>query len=361
MTVALEADAIRRAAGLTKLDHVVVLRVDGRDAFALLDQLSSRPLFVRDGQMSHTLLLRDDATIFADAFLCCDEDGFFVLAEGATEQALIEHIQATRGEWLAASEVVITSLSSTHELWGVNGAYAWEMVAGLLGPTVLGMPYLSLMRLSLTGLDAGVCFRAGKTGEYGYDLLFEKANAAAQLARLRAFGQPLGLRDVSLSTLDLCARENWQFDIRMLSDMQRASLTPLELQLQWRVSYDRDFVGSDALRARRAAGLTQRATSFRSRDQVSAGQPVLLNGQHVGEILVTDHSAIRGEWIGVALLSIAVAHPRITSFTVDTGSAQTPIETMTPPLINNLSLHLDIHRHSIRTRDTDEFPPLVLP
>ncbi len=63
---------------------------------------------------------------------------------------------------------------------------------------------------------------------------------------------PLGGGAASLETLDLCALENGFFSVRHASV---EGLTPLELQLQWRVSARKRFPGATAIEERRAKGM----------------------------------------------------------------------------------------------------------
>jgi glycine cleavage system aminomethyltransferase T len=345
-----EVATLRRSCALTELGHVVALRLTGAATFELLDALSSRPLFLRESQMCHSLFLREDARPLADVYLCSGEDAFYLLAEGPSEAELVDHLERHRAR-AGAEAVQIETLSSTHTLFGVNGPYAWELVSALLGPSVLGMPYLSLLHH-----ERATCFRSGKTGEYGYDLLVPRAEAAALRADLERLGRSLELRKVGVAALDHCALENWFFSMRHLRDTTLAEpLTPLELQLQWRVSYDRDYVGADALRARRARGIEVRTSSVSSEAELSPGQRVQLGSQDVGEVLAAGRSALLGRHVGVALLATRLAHPGVTGLSAH-GAA---LRVHSPPLINNRSLHVDVHRHSYATRHADTFPELV--
>ena len=355
MTLIEEMEALRFSAGLSRRDHVVVLRVHGPDVLAVLDHASTAALFVREGQMCHTLFLHENATPFADVYLCGSLEGYFVLAEGPTEDELVQYLEMVRQKHVAGGNMTIERLSSTHELWGIDGPYAWEVVATLLGPLVLGMPYLTMLER-----DPYRCFRAGKTGEFGYDLLVPKESVATMRERLAEIGGPLEMKNVSLAALDLCALENWHFSVRNVAEaVIKNSLTPLELQLQSRVGYDRSFVGAEALRARRAEGARVRLASFTATSEVTKGQSILLGDQNVGEIVNVGLSPSRNEFVGTALLTTQIAHPHI-AFTVKNGEENVTIRTATPPLLNNRSLHVDPHRHSFRTRAVDTFPPVVV-
>jgi glycine cleavage system aminomethyltransferase T len=351
-----EIRVVREAAGLTRMNHVACIRCTGDEALTVLARLSTRRLFLREGQMSHTLFLRDDGLPMADVYVANAEDGgLYVLAEGPTEAELLDLVNGAAREVVPGGDFACEGLARDFELLGINGPYAWEVVGSVCGPAALGMPYLSVLHF-----EGGMCFRGGKTGEYGYDLLISREALSGFEASLRTEGEPLGLTPVGVSALDQCALENWHFNIRTLKETPYATpLTPLELQLQWRVSYRERFVGSDAVRERLKRGIDVRATSFASATRVGSGDPVWYREHQVGEVLAAGWSPVFDKWVGVALIATRLAAPGIQAFRVGTEGAGDPLSTLTPPLINNRSLHIDPHRHSFRTRRDDVFPPLV--
>jgi aminomethyltransferase len=279
-----------------------------------------------------------------------------LLVDGMSPAALDAYVDRHRVERGLDSRVTLDHLGGSHVVFGINGPYAWELAASVVGPQVFGMAYLSFIRVN----DV-ICFRAGTTGEYGYDVLVPAADAAAMWGRLLALGAPLGVREASVDALDHCALENWHFYMRMLDGAPPdLALTPLELQLQWRVSYDKDFVGAEALRARRQDGPRARATYFTAAANVTPGERITAGARDVGSVLASATSCTRGEQIGIALLERALAHPGIDRFVVQTLDGPVPLRTRTPPLVNNRSLSVDPHRHSGQRRNEDSFPALVV-
>lgn len=351
MSVAEEVGAVRRSAGLSRGTHVTVVSVEGPDAFDLLQGASTQAPYAREGRVRQTLFLREDGSVFADVFMVKAEDRFLILAEGPTEPGLVSWLESARAG-SAAKEVTIRGMQEDWVVFGVDGPYAWEVVAGLLGPSVLGMPYLTLLpRAQL------VCLRAGKTGEYGYLLLVPRPAAAGVEDELRRVGVALDLMSVSREALDICGLENWHFSMRTLRATELVSpLTPIELQLQSRVVYSREFVGVAALRARRAEGAGARVTCFTAEQPVLAGQRVRLAGLDVGEVLAACSSPTLGQTVGSALLDRRFAHPHLTL------SAMSPdgplsLRTQTASLVDNLSLRILPHKHSYATRGTEPTTP----
>jgi glycine cleavage system aminomethyltransferase T len=325
---------------------VAILRVVGEQAFDVLDAVSPRPLFLRDGQALHTLFLDDDAHPFADVYILCDDLDYLVIAEGPTPADLIAWLGARVPAGLDAE---IRDLTPTHTLMSLDGPYAWELLGRLVGPEVVGVPYLSLF--FLRAFD-GLGLRAGKTGEFGYDLLVPTAALPGIEAILP--GEEFALGSVDVDTLDLCALENGFFSIRTPGV---AGLTPVELQLQWRMDRRRQFPGRSALDAARER-VPPRVTWFRGEPGApvpASGTLIALDGETVGEVLVGRHSPILDAPVGQVLLPRSIAH---TGLTLTTGGAR--LRTVSAPLLRNRSLFINAQRHAWASRHVDAFPPLVL-
>lgn len=239
---------------------------------------------------------------------------------------------------------------------GARQPVAWELTSALLGPEVLGAPYLSFLQLQ--GIT---CFRAGKTGEFGYFFLVPNTIAPATWQRLLDRGTAFDLVEADLATLDQCALENWHFFMRALASAPQQDVTPIELQLQWRVDYDKDFEGAEALREHRKKGAARRLTCFVAPGLVKAGDPVRYGDTEVGSVLVAGWSTTRGDAVGWAFVDLKIAWPGIRAFHVESATGPVPIETRSPPLLDNRSLFVDPHRHRYQDRAEANLPPLVSP
>lgn len=342
-------DALRTSAAIGDGNHVACVRVAGASAFDAINRICPRELFVRDGQILHTLLLREDGRPLADVYVCADDREFLLLAEGISGDALVEHVRACAP---AGADVAVTNVSKTHALLSLDGPYAWEVFAELAGPEVIGQPYMTFFRD-----DARTTFRVGKTGEYGYYFLVPGETADGLRAALHDRGSAFDLATADLEALDQCALENWFFNIRREG---REDITPIELQLQWRMSYRKDFVGSAALAARRGH-TTHRIVQCAGATELAAGDPVAYGERTIGRVINAGFSQCRGDWVGVALLENAYSHAGIAAYAAQHGTTAVPIRTLTAPAINNRSLFVNPQLHSYLTRAEVQFPPLVAP
>jgi len=336
--------ALRHSVALSELPHVSRVRVGGPGAFDLVNRVTPLELYARDGQMLHTLLLESSAQVLADVYVCRDDEQYLLLAEGPDGPTLVDWLRA---HVRAGEQVELQDLGPSHEMFSLGGPYAWELVATWLGMGIMGLPYMGFARG-----DGWTCFRAGKTGEYGYDLLVPRERAPALRARVRELGKDFGLADLDFASLEQAMLEAFTFNIRREG---RAGATPLELQLQWRVSYEKDSIAAAALKAHRTQGAKERLTFVRSPERVAAGDAVTLGEERIGTAVNAGWSELLGAWVGTAMLGVAFAHPGVDRYQV----GGRPLQTMTPPALLNRSLVVNPQRHAYRTRDKDVFPPLV--
>jgi glycine cleavage system T protein (aminomethyltransferase) len=342
-----EVYAIRHSVAVCRMDHMRSVRVRGANVYEALDGIVPADLYVRDGQILQSLLLDESGRTFADIYLGCDDEEFLILAEGPTGGELSAHLER---HLAPGGGIAIEDQSTSHGILALDGPYAWELLALLAGPDVVGLPYLTLFHL-----DRWICLRAGKTGEYGYVLIVPREDLEGLYARLLELGAVLDASAANLEALDQCALENWYFNIRR-EGME--PVTPIELQLQWRVSYRKSYVGSEALMRRRREGPRQRLTCLVSGEPLLLGSQVSLNGRTVGRVVNPGFSSIRGDWVALGLLEIAWAHPGIDLFQVEIDGSAVAARSVTPPLLNNRSLHVSPQIHSYAARHEFNFPSL---
>lgn len=345
MSLETEVTAIRESCALSQMDHAVYLRLSGPDVYEAVDQIIPTTMRLRDAQIMLTLLLEEDASPFADVQLGREDDTFLLVAEGRPASELIA---AVRDRMPSGAQVDIENLQDEHEVFALNGPYAWEVMSALTGPEIVGMPYGTIFRVR-----GWRCFRGGKTGEYGYELLVPKTEAPAIRQQILEIGSRFDLREAGVDALDRCALENWFFNIRREGQTR---LSPLELQLQWRISYQKDYVGATALRRRRAEGINARMACFVSSGPIEDGAEVHYGGRSVGYIANSGFSTLTQGWVAHGVLDIRLSRPGLDGFTA--GSSTTPLRTVLPPVINNRSLYVNPQRHSYRTRSEVVFPPL---
>jgi glycine cleavage system aminomethyltransferase T len=343
-----EIDAIRRGVAWSTEPAVAHLRITGEDAYALMDRVCPADLYVRDGQVRPSVLLDESGRVFADVYIGLQDDAYLLFAEGPSPAHLAGHLRAHAP---AGARFDIEDLSEEQDVYSVHGPYAWELIGEVLGPDLIGLPYLYFYRAN----DV-FCLRAGKTGEYGYDLFVPKESSGELRARIEEHGKKLDAARVGLEALEQCSLENGFFNMRREG---AHGLTPIELGIQWRVSYGKDYVGSKALKEQRSAGVLRRATSLLSKSHLEENDAVWLEDRRIGKVIAAGASPTAASHVAVALLDRPYFHAGIDSFTAGPEGARVPVSTVSPPVLNNRSLYINPQRHAYATRGRDLFPSLV--
>jgi len=336
--------AIREAVAWRRAPELALLSLRGDDARDALLHLCPSRLLLRDAQVEESLLLDADGRPIADVLVCADDEDYLLIVEGLGGDALLAHVEAS----LPAGCAPEVALEGGRAVLSMHGPWAWDLVSRVLGDDMMALPYLSLFRI-----DHGICVRAGKTGEFGYDVVMEREALEALVPQVEAAAAALGGREVSAEAVGRCRFENGFFDPAHVP----AGVTPLELQLGWRLDWrrdlERDFVGRAAIDARLAAGVTRRRVMLTSDVMLSGAMlsgVLHLGGQVVGEVIRAEDSEALGP-IASALLDVRVAHGGVR---LDEGAT-----VAAPPLVDNRSLHVDPRRHTFEARDEIVFPPLV--
>lgn len=346
---AIPSRALREQVGISRSTHTLAVRVSGADTFPLLERLCSSDLSMRDGRMLQTLILSPEGAPAADLFVCADDEDCLLLVEGLTfaELRAVADAPETRADDdPPGTDVQLTDLSLTHEVLGVDGPYAFELLADVIGTDVLGLPYASFFTV-----PGGHCFRAGKSGEYGYLLLLERSAAEATWQALRGHLPRFGGVELTLGDLDLAALENGFFSLRHAPG---TTLVPAELQLSWRTSRRKVFRGSEA--AFRPA--SQRLVHFVSPHPVERGSAVSLDGEPVGSVHACLFSHLLGAHVGLLHLQERVAHPGLFLHAQTVGSRAT-LATCSVPWLHNRSLYVNPRESRYVARDERVFPAIV--
>lgn len=204
-----EHHAVRTAAGLFDISHMAEIAVSGPDAGAYLDEalagrLSTLPLM----KAKYSLLLADSGGIIDDLIVYrTGEVEWLVVANAGNRGAVVEALHARRG----VHEVELVDLTEQTALIALQGPAAQrilERVEGLettdelsLGTTLETLRYYAAMGMAWRGGSVLVA-RTGYTGEDGFELYVDVADAAELWRAILAEGEADGLVPCGLAARD---------------------------------------------------------------------------------------------------------------------------------------------------------------
>ncbi len=182
----------RESAGLFDVSHMGQLIIAGAGAEKGLESLLPGDLAIlKEGRLRYSLLLTEDAGILDDLMVTRRDDHFYMVVNGATKKADIEHLR----ERLPAG--VVLDHMKEQALLALQGPKAVEALSRL-APGVEELSFMTGGAFQLGGIPAWIS-RSGYTGEDGFEISVPAA-VVAQVADLLA-EQPevkpvgLGARD----------------------------------------------------------------------------------------------------------------------------------------------------------------------
>ncbi|MQW87407.1 GcvT family protein [Sinorhizobium saheli] len=288
--------AVRNGVGLFDMTSFGKIRVEGRDALAFLQRLCANEMDVEPGRIVYTQMLNARGGIESDLTVTrLSETAFLLVVPGATLQRDFAWLRKHLGD----AFVVITDVTAAESVLCVMGPGARELmqVVSTNDFSNAAHPFSTAREIEI-GMGLARAHRVTYVGELGWELYVSTDQAAHVFETLEAAGAGLGLKLCGLHTLDSCRIEKaFRHFGHDITDEDHV----LEAGLGFAVKPDKgDFIGREAVLARRDTGLTRRLVQFRLTDP----QPLLFHNEAIvrdGEIVGTITSGNYGHHLGGAI------------------------------------------------------------
>jgi aminomethyltransferase len=226
-------------------------------------------------------------------------------------------------------DVELSDRSDEIALLALQGPQAQQILARLTDVDLDAIQYYHFATGRVVDADA-VISRTGYTGEDGFELYIDAADAVPLWRRLLEAGASEGLIPAGLGARDSLRLEmGYALYGNDIDDRH----TPLEAGLAWVTKLDKpDFLGKDALLEQKAAGVRQRLVGFVMKEKgfPRHGYEVRHNGEAGGE--VTSGTVSPSLEIGVGLAYVpAEASKAGTAIEIVVRDKAVPAEVTRPP------------------------------
>ncbi len=243
--------AVREACGIFDVSHMGEIETSGPGALELLQRLLSNDVSkLAVGGAQYSVLCREDGGVLDDLFTYrLDSERYLTITNASNHERDLAWFQS-HAEDLDGAQV-----SDGIEDWAmlaVQGPLAREIVQA-----VSDSPLPVRMRAEtrrLAGAEVLVC-GTGYTGEDGVELLCAPADAPVLWdALVRRGATPAGLGARDTLRLEVC--------FHLYGNDLCVERGPIEAGLGWCCKEDTGFIGSEVVRAQRAAGTAEKLVAF---------------------------------------------------------------------------------------------------
>lgn len=307
-----EHQCVRSRAGLFDVSHMGEFEIIGPQAEAAVQYLTSNDVRqLAPNQLQYTVMCNEEGGIIDDLTVCRLAADHFLLVVNAGN--IEQDFAWVRAHLTAGAEA--RNVSDEKALLALQGPAAESVLQPLTPDDLSRLEYYWALPTALNG-HAVLLSRTGYTGEDGFEIMTDAAQAPDLWQMLMTAGQPAGLLPAGLG-----ARDTLRLEARYLlygADMDTTT-TPFEVGLGWTVKLDKgDFIGRDALKHLKEQGPQRRLIGFimQERGIPRAHYPVLYHEQRIGEVTSGTLSPTLGQAIGTAM--VQQAYTKIgTEFTIN--------------------------------------------
>ena len=324
--ITVEHKAVRAAMGMFDLSHMGDFAVLGGDLARAIDRLVSNEIaYLSIGQARYTPMCFDHGGIVDDLLVYRFANHLMLVVNASNIGKDFDWVRSH-----LPTRVEVQNVSDESALIAIQGPRASGFAQTLTETPLDSIQYYHFAEGEVAGVPV-IISRTGYTGEDGLEL-YVRADRAVELWRaLRAAGDSKGLALVGLGARDTLRLEA---GLALYGNDIDDHTSPLEGGLGWTVKLEgRDFIGADALRAQKAAGLKRRSVAFEMLDRGIPRQhcPVLASGTDAGEVTSGTFSPTFGKGLGLA--SIDVAHAGAGSeIEIDIRGANHPARVVKRPI-----------------------------
>ena len=302
-----EHRAVRSRAGLFDLSHMGELFVEGPEAAASLGSaLTTDPASLKVGRAQYSMICFPDGGILDDLIVYRLADERFMVVANASNAGAVSDALAER---LAGFGVVLDDRSLATALVAIQGPRALEILAPLTNVAPDGLHYYGIAEGNVAGVAAMVA-RTGYTGEDGFEIFVDVANAGRIWDVLMETGESAGVVPVGLGARDTLRLEA---GMPLYGNELGPDTTPFEAGLGRVVHLEKsgDFVGREALEKAATDGPRKQLVGLivRGRGIARHGYEVFAGDHRVGVVTSGTLSPTLGEPIAMAYVTPSEAGP----------------------------------------------------
>jgi aminomethyltransferase len=295
--------AVRQAAGAFDVSHMGDFLVRGKDAGLVMDMLCTNEVQCHPpGRCVYSHILDEQGRILDDTIVTVlGPDEYFMVPNAATTKKMHKWVEGH----LHGQELV--DVSSELACIAVQGPKAEDVMseltsAGLGSMKSFWAAFATLDRLPLAGSDPRTALlkgrsyvngdeggvraflsRTGYTGEDGFEIVCENADAVGVWRAVLDKGRRLGLKPAGLGARDTLRLEKGL----LLSGTDFDGIqTSLQTGPGWVVDWKHDFIGKQALVQQKASGGYDKLVCMVSEDRgiPRHGYDILSDGKPVGKV-----------------------------------------------------------------------------
>jgi len=300
-----EHETTREAAGLFDIDHMGQIEVRGPDAEAFVNWIVTYDVSTMKALDAHyALFCYADGGTIDDLFVYRlpdpqnpGQEYFFLAINASNRSKDVAWVEAHA----KAFDVQVEDISDETYMLAFQGPKAPEIMNRLTAANLTEMPRFTALQETILDNVPLLLGRTGYTGEDGFELFFPAKEAVRVWEAILETGKDDGVLPVGLA-----ARDSLRFEpcMPLYGHELGPDISPVEARLTFAVSFDKDFIGRDALLKQKLEKPSRVLVGFEMLDKAvpREGYLVAFDGQEVGAVSTGMFSPTLKRYLGMAFV-----------------------------------------------------------
>ncbi|MCU1328801.1 MAG: glycine cleavage system protein [Bryobacterales bacterium] len=314
-----EHHTVRKAVGLFDVSHMGEIEIRGPEALKFTSFVTTNaPEKLKDGQAQYSGLLYEHGGFVDDVLVHrVAADSFFICVNSSNQEKDFGHLRGAT----ASFDCEVEYASPKYAQIAIQGPLAVATAQPLTETSLAPIRYYWFVDGTFAGVPARIA-RTGYTGEDGFEIYVDPADAVVVWKAIMASGAAHGIKPCGLGARNTLRLES---AMALYGHEIGPSISPLEAGLSWIVKFDKgEFIGRDALVRQRDQGITRKLAGFEMRGRgigrdgyevhvdgvaagwVTSGSPSPTLNKNLGLCYVPVNRAAAGQKIEVVIRNQSV-------------------------------------------------------
>ncbi|ABQ07454.1 aminomethyltransferase [Flavobacterium johnsoniae] len=253
-----EHETVRNAVGVFDVSHMGEILIQGKDALALIQKISSNDaskLF--PGKIQYSCMPNKTGGIVDDLLIyMMSEKDYLLVVNASNIQKDWDWISTIALDYL---DLTITNLSDIISLLAVQGPLAAKSLQKLTSINLNEMKYYTFEIGEFAGIPNAIVSATGYTGAGGFEIYVQNKYAELLWDAIFEAGKEYNIEPIGLAARDTLRLE---MGYCLYGNDINDTTSPLEAGLEWITKFTKEFIQSDSLKIQKENGVTRKLVGF---------------------------------------------------------------------------------------------------
>lgn len=254
--VNIEHETVRNGVGVFDVSHMGEFIIEGPNALALIQKVSSNDASVLTvGKAQYSCLPNDEGGIVDDLIIYRVKEETYLLVVNASN---IEK----DWNWISSKNTmgaIMRNISDDYSLLAIQGPKAVEAMQSLSSYDLSAIKFYNFVVGDFAGIEHVIISATGYTGSGGFEIYCKNSEVAQIWNKVFEAGATYGIKPIGLAARDTLRLE---MGYCLYGNDIDDTTSPLEAGLGWIVKFSKDFNASEILQKQKEAGVTKKLIAF---------------------------------------------------------------------------------------------------